>query len=86
MNELAEKKNYKECRRLRPQMVRVSSAAGQLKTDGPFAETKEVFSGIFLMEAESFDAAVKLAQSCPMLGKGESIMVMPVQNGKGEQS
>ena len=35
---------------------------GQLVVDGPFAETKEVLGGYYLIEAESLDAAVEWAK------------------------
>jgi hypothetical protein len=34
----------------------------RLVVDGPFAETKEVLGGYYLIEAESLDAAVEWAQ------------------------
>jgi hypothetical protein len=36
-----------------------------LVVDGPFAEAKEVVAGFFVVEAESFAAAVELAKQCP---------------------
>lgn len=33
--------------------------------DGPYAETKEVIGGYWLIEAADYDAAVALAQDCP---------------------
>lgn len=34
-------------------------------TDGPFAETKEVLGGYFIVEAADYDEAVAIARSCP---------------------
>ena len=34
-------------------------------TDGPFVETKEVFGGYWLVEADSKEQLVKLMQKCP---------------------
>ena len=67
--------HYLDCKRLQSKMIRVSS------TDGPFAETKELMSGVFQIEAESLEKAVSLAQSCPMLARGEVILVQPVHTG-----
>jgi hypothetical protein len=39
-------------------------------TDGPFAESKEVLGGYFLIEAPSYDAAVEVAKSCPHMKYG----------------
>jgi hypothetical protein len=36
-----------------------------LVTDGPFAETKEVISGLYLVEAESEDEALRIAATVP---------------------
>jgi hypothetical protein len=41
--------------------IRISRGA-RLIVDGPFAETKEVLGGYYLIEAESLDAAVEWAQ------------------------
>ncbi len=37
----------------------------RLVTDGPFAEVKEALGGYYLIEAESLEAAVELAKTCP---------------------
>ncbi|MCE1163524.1 YciI family protein [Thiomonas intermedia] len=34
-------------------------------TDGPFAETREMVGGFFLIECPSRDEAVRLAETCP---------------------
>jgi hypothetical protein len=47
--------------------------------DGPFAETKEVLAGFNLIEAESIDEAVKIAQSFPWTRYG-CIEVRPVRD------
>lgn len=38
--------------------------------DGPYAETKEVIGGIFLLNAENYDEAVRLSSDCPHLAYG----------------
>ena len=48
-------------------------------TDGPFAETKEILGGFNLIEADSLDEAVKIAQEFPWIGTG-SIEVRPVRD------
>ena len=47
--------------------------------DGPFAETKEVLAGFNLIEAESMEEAVRLAQEFPWIQYG-CIEVRPVRN------
>ena len=49
-----------------------------LLTDGPFAETKEVFGGFYLVEADDLDAALALAARIPALRMGGSVEVRPV--------
>lgn len=49
-----------------------------LVTDGPFAETKEVFGGFFLIEADDIDAATEIAARIPAARRGGSIEIRPV--------
>ena len=39
-------------------------------TDGPFAESKEIMGGYFVVEANSYDAAVEIASTCPHIQFG----------------
>ena len=48
-----------------------------LVTDGPFAETKELFVGFYLFECESLDAALELAGRIPISEMGR-VEVRPV--------
>lgn len=41
--------------------------------DGPFTETKEVLTGIFIIRAATMDQARALARTCPALTHGLSI-------------
>ena len=44
---------------------------GKVSTmDGPFAETKELFGGYFLIEARDLDEAVKVASRIPGAARG----------------
>lgn len=47
--------------------------------DGPFAETKEVLAGFNLIEADSLDEAVRIAQEFPWAQTG-CIEVRPVRD------
>jgi len=50
-----------------------------LVTDGPFAETKEVISGLYLVDAESEERAIELASRIPTLSRmGGVIEVRPI--------
>jgi hypothetical protein len=49
-----------------------------LTTDGPFATTKEVLGGYYLLEADDLDAALEIAARIPAARLGGSIEVRPV--------
>jgi hypothetical protein len=49
-----------------------------LMTDGPFADTKEVLGGVFIVEAATLDEAIELAARIPALRYGGTIEVRPV--------
>jgi hypothetical protein len=49
-----------------------------LMTDGPFADTKEVLGGFFLIEAANLDEAVDLAARIPVTRHGGVVEVRPV--------
>ena len=49
-----------------------------LTTDGPFAETKEVFGGFYVVEADDLDQAIELAQRVPAARIGGAVEVRPV--------
>lgn len=44
-------------------------------TDGPYTELKEVLGGYTLIRAASYDEAVEMAKSCPILQIGGSVEV-----------
>ena len=46
-----------------------------LTTDGPFAETKEVFGGFFMVEADDLDGALEIAARIPAARMGGSVEV-----------
>lgn len=53
-----------------------------LATDGPFADTKEVFGGFYLFDLADVDAALELAQRVPVVRLGGAVEVRPmVENG-----
>jgi len=49
-----------------------------LTTDGPFAETKEVFGGYYVFEAENLDEAIELAARIPSARLGGKVEVRPL--------
>jgi len=54
-----------------------------LTTDGPFADTKEVFGGFYLLDAENLDAALAVAGRIPAARMGGSVEVRPIVERQG---
>ena len=46
---------------------------GELLTDGPFIETKEVMGGVYVLEARDLDHAVSLAKMTPIVDGGVEV-------------
>lgn len=52
--------------------------------DGPFAETKELIGGFYIIEVDSFEQALAWAQRCPVgLGFDDVLQVLPL-TGAGD--
>jgi hypothetical protein len=49
-----------------------------LVTDGPFADTKEVFGGFYLLEADDLDAALEIAKQVPAARQGGGVEIRPL--------
>jgi hypothetical protein len=47
-------------------------------TDGPYADTQEVFGGYYVFEADSLDDAIELAARIPAARLGGAIEVRPL--------
>jgi hypothetical protein len=56
----------------------VSGKNGRFVVDGPFAESKEAIGGYLMLDVESLEEAVSIAQTIPGLGYGGSIEVRPL--------
>jgi hypothetical protein len=56
----------------------VSGSRGRSVSDGPFAESKEAIGGYFMLDVESMEEAIKIAQQCPILEYGAKVEVRPV--------
>jgi hypothetical protein len=50
-------------------------------TDGPYAESKDLVSGTFILEAASLEEAAALARDCPIFELDGSVEVRPVLAG-----
>jgi hypothetical protein len=57
--------------------VRVQNGS-TLTTDGPFADTKEVFGGYYVFDAANLDEALELAGRVPAARIGGAVEVRPV--------
>lgn len=57
--------------------VRVADGEA-LVTDGPYANTKEVFGGYYVVEADDLDAALRYAARIPAARLGGSVEVRPI--------
>jgi hypothetical protein len=53
----------------------VSGKNGKVVADGPFLESKEAIGGYFLLQVDSMDKAVAIAQQCPGLSYGAIVEV-----------
>ena len=49
-----------------------------LTTDGPFAETKEVLGGFYLIDVPDLDEALDFAAAVPAAKRGGSVEVRPL--------
>jgi hypothetical protein len=53
--------------------------AGNVVTDGPFIELKELVGGFSVVQADTLAAAAELAKGCPIFQRGGSVEVRPLQ-------
>jgi hypothetical protein len=51
-------------------VLTASPSSGMRITDGPFAESKEVIGGYFMISADTYEDAVELCRDCPHLEYG----------------
>ena len=56
-----------------------------LITDGPFAETKEVFGGFAILECRDRAEALELAKTFPVVEAGFAVEVRPVMTSAEDQ-
>jgi len=63
--------------------VEVRSDGERVVTDGPFAETREILGGYYLLDVPDLDAALDWAARCPGSRDGGSIVVRPLADYEG---
>ena len=54
------------------------SGGRPLVTDGPFADTKEILGGFYIVEAPDLDAATALAEMIPITRYGGAVEIRPL--------
>jgi hypothetical protein len=52
--------------------------AGDVVTNGPYVEIKELIGGYIMIGADSLEEAAEISKGCPILGVGGSVEVRPV--------
>ena len=65
MNKLIDEGKYVHGSRLE-NVSKKLTPSGEIISDGPFVEPKEIIGGIVIVKEEDLDKAVKLAKTCPM--------------------
>ncbi|PSK98889.1 hypothetical protein CLV63_104113 [Murinocardiopsis flavida] len=58
--------------------VRVDEAGERTVTDGPFAETREILGGFYVIDVPDLDVALDWAARCPGARGGGSVVVRPI--------
>lgn len=56
----------------------VRGRRGEMLSDGPYLEAKEIIGGYVLITAESYEHALDIARECPGLEWGMGVEVRPV--------
>ena len=69
-------------KKLRDDLGRNLTGVGpaQTVTDGPYAETKEIIGGYWIITARDYDEAVELSRDCPSLELGGRIEVRETED------
>jgi hypothetical protein len=66
---------------LQPAADTATSIRGDVVTDGPFVDAKEVIAGLTIIEAPDLDAALEIARANPATQQGGGVEVRPVEGG-----
>jgi hypothetical protein len=69
--------------RLEDEGRRLSRRQGQIVTDGPYTEAKEIVGGYCLVSASDLEAALEIAKQCPILENEGTVEVRPIQPAPG---
>src|SRR5919199_5503530 len=63
---------------LQPAATATTVRHGDLITDGPFADTKEVLGGYFVFEASNLDEVLEVTRRIPAIRLGGAVEVRPL--------
>ena len=77
---LAAKGKFKSGEPLNPQGWTIEKKGGELITDGPFTEAKEMVGGYLIVEAESLQSALEMAKGCPGYKAGVKVEVREIMS------
>ncbi|MBM7785453.1 YciI family protein [Tenggerimyces flavus] len=58
-----------------------TSVKGDVITDGPFVDAKEIVAGFYILEAPDLDAALAIAKLNPACQQGGGVEVRPIDSG-----
>ena len=58
-----------------------TSVHGDLVTDGPFVDAKEIVAGFYVLEAPDLEAALAIARRNPVCQEGGGVEVRPIAEG-----
>jgi len=58
-----------------------TSVRGDVITDGPFVDVKEIVAGFYILEAPDLDAALAIARLNPACQMGGGVEVRPIAGG-----
>lgn len=58
-----------------------TSVKGDVVTDGPFVDAKEIVAGFYVLEAPDLDAALAIAKLNPACQQGGGVEVRPIDSG-----
>lgn len=55
------------------------AGAAMTVTDGPYAETREIIGGFWLVDAEDYDEVVGWCRDCPHLELGRTLVIRAIE-------
>jgi len=60
-----------------------SGGGGMIVSDGPYAETKDVIGGYFIIRAADYAEAEGIARTCPHAERGKTIEIRHLEYAEG---